>query len=203
MLIGFLHVCGPNQKFYEQLLTDFTDIEKLSKMEESMTQYQNRVLLEDIYENSPQMVTSGTELGEAPTEPENNSSTVLWTKYDTNQLLFTADAGIEALMEVKKKYYGIGNLRWMQIPHHGSRRNINEELINFFKPKTAFVSADGSKKHPRRAVVNAFNAIGSKVYSTHYPSPANKWFSLGVVPPRPDYSAAIPLYEAEKTATVN
>ncbi|MBF0572051.1 MAG: MBL fold metallo-hydrolase [Candidatus Omnitrophica bacterium] len=52
--IGFLHVLGPRQEFYEQLLMDFTDLEKLSKMEESMKQYQNRVLLEDIYENSPQ-----------------------------------------------------------------------------------------------------------------------------------------------------
>ena len=114
-------------------------------------------------------------------------------------MLFTADAGVEALAAARQAYK-LALLSWMQIPHHGSRRNVNEDLINYFKPKTAFVSADGTKKHPRRAVVNAFKAVGTQVFSTHYPPPngGNKWFSLGTVPRRSDYSPAIPLYEADK-----
>jgi hypothetical protein len=62
------------------------------------------------------------------------------------------------------------------------------------------MSYDGTTKHPRRAVVNAFKAVGAQVFSTHYPPPngGNKWFSLGTVPGRSDYSATIPLYDADK-----
>ena len=199
--IGFLHVCGPSQEFYEQQLINFTDLEKLAEMQESMNQYQNKVSLEDMYENSPQMVTIGTGLGEAPTEPENDSSTILWTKHGPDQLLFTADAGVKAL-EAVKSAYNIGNLRWMQIPHHGSRRNINEELISFFRPKTAYVSADGTPKHPRKKVVTAFQTCGSEVFSTHYPSGFNLNFHVGNVPPRIGYSAATPLPLSGRAALI-
>jgi hypothetical protein len=79
---------------------------------------------------------------------------------------------------------------------------VTEELIAYFKPGTAFVSADGTRKHPRRAVVNAFKAVGAKVFSTHYPPPngGHKWFHLGTVPDRPDYSDATPLYELDEKA---
>ena len=51
-------------------------------------------------------------------------------------------------------------------------RNLTKSLIETFSPKTAYVSAGGSDKHPRRAVVNAFKKIGTSVDSTHYPKSA-------------------------------
>lgn len=201
MAIGFLFVCGPSLAFYEQLLKDFTDFENLKTMEESMAAYERQELAESVFEGTTvggrYLEAKGPGLGQAPTEPENNSSTVLWAKHGEDALLFTADAGVEALTAARQKY-NLAGLRWMQIPHHGSRRNVNEDLIGYFKPRTANVSADGTKKHPRRAVVNAFKAAGAKVFSTHYPNSRNLWFHLGEVPPRDDYSSATPLYEADK-----
>lgn len=198
--IGFLFVCGPSQQYYEQLLKDFSDLEKLKSMEESMIAYERQSLGEGLLGSNvqgQQLEVSSSGLGEAPTEPENNSSTILWMKHADDGLLFTADAGVEALMAAKQAYI-IGDLRWMQIPHHGSRRNVNEGLIGYFKPKTACVLADGTKKHPRRAVVNAFKAVGTEVFSTHYPNGCHLWFHLGEVPSRTNYSSATPLYEAER-----
>jgi beta-lactamase superfamily II metal-dependent hydrolase len=203
--IGFLFVCGPSKEFYEQLLKEFTDFEKLKSMEEAIAANERQNLLETLWEGTTllgrQMEYKETGLGQAPTEPENNSSTILWMKQGEDALLFTADAGVEAF-DAARQAYNIGALRWMQIPHHGSRRNVNEELIAYFKPKTAYVSADGTKKHPRRAVVNAFKAVGAEVFSTHYPPPngGHKWFHLGTVPDRPDYSATKPLYELDEKA---
>ncbi|MFH4258902.1 hypothetical protein WAJ21_21035, partial [Acinetobacter baumannii] len=62
------------------------------------------------------------------------------------------------------------NLRFVQVPHHGSRRNVSSKALNCLlgEPinfdahnltldKTAFVSASkSSNKHPRDRVVNAF-----------------------------------------------
>ena len=200
--IGFLFVCGPSQQFYEGLLRDFADFEKLKGIEESINAYELQGIVESLFEGTilgrvdSQEATSG--LGQAPTEPENNSSTILWAEYSGQTLLLTADAGVEALTAAKQDFK-LSNVTWMQIPHHGSRRNVTEELINYFKPKLAWVSADGTKKHPRRAVVNAFKATGAKVFSTHYPPPdgGHKWFHLGTVPNRPNYTDAVALYDAD------
>jgi len=200
--IGFLFVCGPSQHYYEQLLNDFADFDKLKAMEESIASYERQSLVETLFEGTTvfgkELESPEPGLGQGPTEPENNSSTILWATHIENTFLFTADAGVEALTAANQAYK-LADLRWMQIPHHGSRRNVNETLIGYFKPKTAYVSADGTKKHPRRAVVNAFKAAGTEVFSTHYPPPGgHKWFHLGTVPDRPDYSSTVPLYEADK-----
>jgi beta-lactamase superfamily II metal-dependent hydrolase len=198
--IDFLTVAGPTKGYYEELLKEFTDYERLRSMEESLQAHEEDRRLEDILEHTSfgAKLLEGTvdELGAKPTEPENNSSTILGTKYGDNVLLFTADAGVPALMRAKNSY-ALQNLRWMQIPHHGSQRNISQELIAHFAPKTAFVSASGEKKHPRRKVVNAFKEAGARVYSTHYPTAQNMWFFIGSVPSRPDYTALTALYDAE------
>jgi hypothetical protein len=86
----------------------------------------------------------------------------------------------------------------MQIPHHGSRRNINEKVINYFKPRLAYVSAAGNNKHPRKKVVNAFKNEGTHVFSTHYPAQGEHlWYYIGTVPARPEYGNATALYDAD------
>ncbi len=76
----------------------------------------------------------------------------------------------------------------MQIPHHGSRRNIATKLIEHFRPTTAFVSADGSDKHPNAAVVHTFKNVGTEVFSTHYPVDNDLWIGVGNIPARPNYT---------------
>ncbi len=79
----------------------------------------------------------------------------------------------------------------MQIPHHGSWRNINQRLIDLFAPAQVMVSAAGNEKHPRQAVIRAFKACGTRVFGTHVGG--YLWLSRGTVPERSGYTAAKPL----------
>jgi beta-lactamase superfamily II metal-dependent hydrolase len=85
----------------------------------------------------------------------------------------------------------------MQIPHHGSRRNITESLIEYFCPKSAFASASGNAKHPRQEVVEAFQKVGTIVYSTHYPHDGHLLHRHGAVPQRQGYATSEPLPNTE------
>jgi len=190
--IEFLTVVGPSVQYYEELLMEFTDTE-IIKLVEIQTSLHK--LWSDLHDHAVEALD--TELPENPqTTPENNSSAILAVVQNDKKYLFTSDAGVPALQEASEKY-NLQDCHWMQIPHHGSRRNINPALIKYFSPKHAWVSAEGSKKHPRRAVVNAFKDVGAVVCSTHYPTSQNMWIHSGTVPPRAGYVPLIPLYEAQ------
>lgn len=190
--IAFLTVCGPSQSYYSELVGQFTSLYKVKESSQAI-----ELSMQELAEKEAIFKSSSRTLLENPvTPPENNSSVILGTLYEGEKYLFTADAGVEALRAARSKY-DLSGCRWMQIPHHGSWRNVNVESIEYFSPSIAFVSAEGNKKHPRRAVVNAFKNVDAVVYSTHYPgSGGNKWEYVGNVPQRPEYSFAIPLYEA-------
>jgi beta-lactamase superfamily II metal-dependent hydrolase len=196
--IGGLEVCSPTEEFYNGLVVEMTDVEKI-KAEDAA---QERYNLQTVIEEQLSKVLAGDSSGRSSlltdphTTPENESSVVTGTTFDGKVILLTADAGTCALTNVTRDYK-VAQLRFMQIPHHGSRRNITQSLIEIFAPKTAFVSAVGNAKHPRRAVVNAFKKVNTKVFSTHYPSPTSLLYRLGNVPLRNDYENATPLWDAE------
>ncbi len=190
--IQFLTVVGPSQEYYEELVTSFGDSQSVKSVDTRDQIYKIWAMLHDKAQEQ-----LGTELPPDPqTTPENNSSVILATIRHEKKFLFTADAGVPALQKASEAY-DLSKCYWMQIPHHGSRRNINPALINVFAPDNAWVSAEGSKKHPRRAVVNAFKEAGAEVCSTHYPQSTNMRIFTGTVPTRVGYTPLIPLYEAD------
>lgn len=190
-LIGDFVVCSPTIDFYREKLKFFSDYDKLLEKQKLISEQELRTGVMDMVAKAASK-ESGL-LDNPVTDPENETSVVLGTAYGEDRYLLTADAGVESLTQVKDAYGDLGNLRFMQIPHHGSRHNITKSLIEYFAPQTAFVSAEGNGDHPRRAVVNAFNRAGSKVYSTHYRTPQNIWHHNGNVPTRSGYSSLQPL----------
>lgn len=69
------------------------------------------------------------------------------------------------------------SLSFIQVPHHGSRRNIGPAVLNKLVGNIvseggrsgvcAFIScAPDSDKHPHQAVINAFTRRGAKVVAT-------------------------------------
>lgn len=99
------------------------------------------------------------------TKPVNNSSIIILIEGHGKKYLFTGDAGKRALrdaMTVKD----ISQLTWLDVPHHGSRRNLDTEIINHFSPQAASISSPGTTKHPRRTIIKALQNRGTKVYST-------------------------------------
>jgi beta-lactamase superfamily II metal-dependent hydrolase len=192
--IGFLTVCGPTKEFYKALVAEFTDLNRLAGFEQSLSAHERQATLEKFREIVQPEAEDESTLGGEPTEPENDSSVVLATNVVKDVLLFTGDAGVPALEMVRHQYPILRNCHWMQIPHHGSRRNLTEDLIAWFRPATAFISAKGEDGHPRVKVVNAFKRLGTTVYSTHYPRQGHLRYMVGTVPARLDYNTATQLY---------
>lgn len=194
--IGPLTVVGPTEGYYCELVAQFADSGSIRASEALVSSLPNQSLVEAILENTNPPASESLDAN-PQTEPENNSCIILAMQHDSGLHLFTGDAGAQALL-LAAKQYKLANCHWMQIPHHGSRRNITELLIRHFSPKYAWVSAAGNVKHPRRAVVNAFRKVGAQVYSTHYPNGGNLWHHRGTVPARSGYSTATALWEAKK-----
>jgi beta-lactamase superfamily II metal-dependent hydrolase len=189
--VQFLTVVGPSRQYYEELLHEFRDADRirLVDMESNLHKFWS-----DMHEHAVEALD--TELPPDPqTTPENNASVILAVVQDAQKYLFTSDAGVPALEKASQEF-DLAGCHWVQIPHHGSRRNINPALIKHFSPRFAWVSAEGNKKHPRRAVVNAFKQAGAVVCSTHYPTSTHMWIRTGTVPSRTGYAPLIPLYES-------
>ena len=136
------------------------------------------------------------------TSASNESSVVLYADIGEDQrLLLTGDAGVNALswaiQHANEKNFVLKAFSFVQIPHHGSRRNVGpsvlNELIGPIRPEgvstfTAFVSAPADdSKHPRKIVLNAFIRRGAKVCATQGSSKVH-W---GGFPARKDYHSAV------------
>jgi beta-lactamase superfamily II metal-dependent hydrolase len=124
------------------------------------------------------------------TQPYNNTSVILGATYGTSRMLFTSDAGADALRQVSLLWR---NLVWLQVPHHGSDGNLSQDLIERFCPTIAYISACGDSSHPSRAIVSGLVKVGARVFSTHHPSPLHLRYFIGFVPDRWGYVDAVPL----------
>lgn len=117
------------------------------------------------------------------TSAENESSVILFADFGGHGVLLTGDAGIQALHRAADyaEINGIDlptQLRFVQVPHHGSRNNVSTSVLDRIVgarksaddgllTKTAFVSAGKeSTTHPRKMVTNAFIRRGVKTIAT-------------------------------------
>ena len=191
-VIGPFEVLGPSTSFYEGTLRSLEGKLSFSTIEYALLLQETGLFREAATGDD---ADSGL-LEDPQTDPINDTSTVLLAEHAGDCFLLTADAGAAALRSVLETS-SLQGIRWMQMPHHGSRRNITRELIEHLAPSTACASAAGNTKHPRRAVVNAFKDVGARVFSTHYPKPGPLRQAAGAVPHRPAYSPATPLWEAD------
>jgi hypothetical protein len=104
-----------------------------------------------------------------PTSASNETSVVQFAELDGKRLLLTADVGPEGLQEAANYAASIGRLQrphMIQIPHHGSRRNVTPYILNQWlggkvNRGTSVGSAiasigDNKDEYPRGQVTNAF-----------------------------------------------
>ena len=132
------------------------------------------------------------------TSASNESSVVLYLDTgEQGRYLLTGDAGIRALTwaynYAKTRNLILKSFNFIQIPHHGSRRNVGPSILNALmgpilpsgtQNSVAYVSAPASdEKHPRKIVLNAFMRRGARVIATQG---FNK-IHWGGFPTRPDY----------------
>jgi beta-lactamase superfamily II metal-dependent hydrolase len=183
--IGPLLVCGPSKEFYEGLLSQYEEAKKIQQLQESLDQQKAAADIARYFGR-----TAGKLLDDPKTQAENLSCTVLGTVINKHLHVLTADAGVASLKNAAN-YAKLAGAYWMQIPHHGSLYNITQELIDHFKPKTGYVSAEGNDDHPHPDVVAAFKEAGTTVYSTQ--NNGHLWFHQGEVPKRDNHRPATPL----------
>lgn len=172
-----LCVVGPTSYYYESLIPQFHGM-PATKMS-VLTR-----LVEDVLRKAKRFVpTWGIDQldDEDTTSAKNNSSVITALMVEGDLLLFTGDAGVTALSHAAgqlESYPQRGIMRFMQIPHHGSRRNVGPRILNRLigcpvrpgEPRNitavASTAKNGEPKHPRKAVMNAFAHRGVKALAT-------------------------------------
>lgn len=193
---GALTILGPDRDYYDHLVQEqLEETAESASFAKTLTEAA-RGLFERV----------GDALGiEVPFEakfvnPRNNSSTITLLKLDDKTLLLTADAGVPALeraWDFAESHGLAAPLDFVQLPHHGSRRNASSAWLNRLLGDTgqehsreAFVSVvRDSDKHPSGKVVNAYMRRGCRVIATAGSAKSHRHNT----PQREGWSTATPL----------
>lgn len=176
---GVVKVLGPSVDYYEELIPQFEGMPAVKSMDA-----QSEGFITKAFAAIKRIFASwGEDLidDEGETSAKNNSSVVTQLIVDGRKLLFTGDAGIQALEHVAtqmEQCVSGADLRFIQVPHHGSQRNIGPSVLNRIvgtpvaeggsRSITAIASTakSGEPKHPRKSVMNAFTHRGAKTLAT-------------------------------------
>lgn len=189
---GVIRFLGPSKEFYQEMLTHFrstptpkVEIGLISsifqKAEDAVRFIEDRFDVDILNDD------------EDTTSAENNTSTILLITLGDHRLLFTGDAGKTALLEAVAHADSLGipltGLRFLDVPHHGSKRNLNTKILQKINASTAFISATGeNEKHPSKRVTNALKKHGANVYVNrknpllHHSGSARGWGSATAEP---------------------
>lgn len=90
------------------------------------------------------------------------SSLISKLQYGSFSILFTGDSQSEELKDSNP-----GTVTVLQIPHHGSRTGLTEEIIREFSPKLTVISVGKNKYgHPASETLNILKAANIKVLRT-------------------------------------
>lgn len=161
---GAFKILSPSEDFYVNMVQHFSDIDFLKTVDFSQPSPKEVNELEE--DTTPCKIVD--EQNDA--SPENLTSTVIQlTDGKNRKCILTADAGVDSFDYMETEGFSPENITFVQLPHHGSRRNVNANWLKKFNPNYYIASAVGNQKHPRRAVINCIkrNLPNCNVYSTH------------------------------------
>lgn len=197
---GCFRVLGPTLEYYEELLPQIVSAPTTrQRVAEAL-----RALKAKALELLDETLHIETLRDDGVTRPSNNSSVISLLNVDGRKSLLTGDAGIPALeaaaTALEAEGFVPGDLQFVQVPHHGSRRNVGPTVLNRLlgstvvenPTKTAFISAPPDNlehKHPSKKVSNAFTRRG---YTVHATQGQAKWHHH-LSPSREGYVTSTPL----------
>lgn len=105
----------------------------------------------------------------------NKVSIVTLLSVNNKKYLFTGDAGIETFEETPGWEKKLNDLFFLDLPHHGSKNNTSEKMINVFNPEIVFVSASNNCNRPCRLVKKYLEkSCGNNFHVTN--SEENTWY---------------------------
>lgn len=153
-----LKVVGPTLEFSDRnasiMVSDFKEISD----DETFEAY-----VEDA-EMTDEDAVSVIDKEEDDTSATNMSSLILM--FDPGRkFLLTGDATRASLKAMIDENPSLFKNCVLKVPHHGSKHNLNTELINMLEPQQSAICARGSKKHPNNSVVYWLSKTGN-VYLT-------------------------------------
>jgi len=95
----------------------------------------------------------------------NENSIITLLEYKNKNILFMADAGVDAFFEIEK--YLPKEIDIIKIGHHGAKNSINQKMIDRLKPKSVLISVGNNKfNHPDLSVLELLNKNNVKIIST-------------------------------------
>lgn len=184
-----IYVLGPDQKTYEELVSKFPGMPN----EESFSHKQ--VFNEKKSAYNPY---NHHFLLFPKTTARNDSSMILaLTEKKKVIALFTGDAGANQLLNAisfgKKIGLDFSALKYFQLPHHGSIKNIKKKTFDVINPETIFVSAGSDdEEHPAETVCNYLKVFKDKKI-TQINEQITVRFTYGInVPARPGWNYPAP-----------
>ena len=181
-----LTILGPDEDFYVEMLQTQMDREYGTSEEGAAAKAFERMraaiktavkTIRKVLSNDPGETLTDDDGG---TQPRNNTSVVTLFNLDGRRLLLTGDAGVPALNGaldfMDATSLGVNPLRFVQIPHHGSKHNVDAKLLNRLLGRPGLASDDSvsafanaserDEHHPHPRVLNAFKRRGCKVQTT-------------------------------------
>lgn len=176
--LGVFTILGPTETYYQSLLEEMQGRDALagSLSEKAALIHKQRGVVSTAPESLHNEILSNTSV----TTASNNSSVIAMLEVDGRRLLFTGDAGEEALRPVVDGLLmdGIspGSMKFVQVPHHGSRKNVTPHLLDDLlgtitteKRGIAFASTpltNPDHRFPAKQTTNALRRRGYPVLTT-------------------------------------
>jgi beta-lactamase superfamily II metal-dependent hydrolase len=158
-----IKVVAPTKDYYGEVVKNMVEDYGCAKVyeEADTTEY------DEAEQVSVDTAKSSIDTCDDDTSPYNQSSIViLYEPENSKKILFTGDACCASLVKMIEDYPEIKNIDLLKVPHHGSKHNLSSAIIDTLQPKTSYISAKGTRKHPSSAIVNYLSKYGN-VYSTH------------------------------------
>lgn len=95
------------------------------------------------------------------------SSLIIHLSYGSFDLILTGDSQVNELKDALRNYNG-SSLEILQVPHHGSKSGINEEILMEINPEVAVISVGRNNRygHPTSYVLDALKSMRIPVFRT-------------------------------------
>ncbi len=152
-------IIGPTLEYYSKLFPKHFDVKEFLIQESA--QLLSEVEPVVVSNNSPCEILDN--LSKSKVTSPNLNSAIIKITIKGKIFLFTGDAGIDSFENIQNHKEVLKNIFWLKVPHHGSRNNINCDLIRLMSPETAAVSGN---RYIDDSVINCLKSVGAKVSTT-------------------------------------
>jgi len=171
---GALTILGPDSTWYGQLVAEqqVEEAAKAAQRQPSRMVEAARTLGQRFLSSLPVEIPFNDNGG---TSPRNNTSIITRLEVDGFRAVLTGDAGVPAMERawdwLDANGQDSGAPSFIQIPHHGSRRNASSAMLDRIlgptgqpQDRRAYISVvDESPDHPSPRVANAYMRRGYRV----------------------------------------